>query len=123
MHASDVPVSLLQLSANSNAQQDLCDTLSCSHEDFVGCCLDDVGIVADHDKQTMLALCLPCHSSLAQRKIPALALANNLVLGEIPDELKELTAIKEVMIAWCRSKCWIIQLKESNQQTSTPNAQ
>ncbi|KAJ7934628.1 hypothetical protein B0H13DRAFT_2227245 [Mycena leptocephala] len=36
-------------------------------------------------------------------------------LGPVPPELKDLTVIEEAMIARCRSKCWIIQLKEENQ--------
>jgi len=52
-----------------------------------------------------------------------LALANNLVLGEIPDELKALTVIEEAMVAHCQSKCWIVQFRESNQDMPTPNSQ
>ena len=33
----------------------------------------------------------------------------NPLLG--PDELKELTPVEESMIALCRAKCWIVQLK------------
>ncbi|KAJ7911719.1 hypothetical protein B0H13DRAFT_1451694, partial [Mycena leptocephala] len=44
-----------------------------------------------------------------------LALANKLLLGPVPDELKNLTVIEEAMIARCRSKCCIIQLREENQ--------
>jgi hypothetical protein len=38
-----------------------------------------------------------------------------MVLGSVPPELKDLTIIEESMIARCRSKCWIVQLKEENQ--------
>ncbi|KAJ7907404.1 hypothetical protein B0H13DRAFT_1572789, partial [Mycena leptocephala] len=44
-----------------------------------------------------------------------LSLANKTFLGSVPDELKNLTVIEEAMIARCRSKCWIIQLKKENQ--------
>ncbi|KAJ7892947.1 hypothetical protein B0H13DRAFT_1625354, partial [Mycena leptocephala] len=47
--------------------------------------------------------------------MPALSLANRTFLGSVPSELKDLTVIEEAMIARCRSKCWIIQLKEENQ--------
>ncbi|KAJ7870397.1 hypothetical protein B0H13DRAFT_1896207 [Mycena leptocephala] len=33
----------------------------------------------------------------------------------LPPELKDLTIIEESMIARCHSKCWIVQLKEENQ--------
>jgi hypothetical protein len=36
-------------------------------------------------------------------------------LGPVPEELKNLTVIEEAMISRCRSKCWIIQLQEENQ--------
>ncbi|KAJ6596491.1 hypothetical protein B0H10DRAFT_1765690, partial [Mycena sp. CBHHK59/15] len=63
----------------------------------------------------VLSLCSICHSSLKTKKIPLLSLANKTILGPVPDELKDLTVIEEAMIARCRSKCWIIQLKEENQ--------
>jgi hypothetical protein len=44
-----------------------------------------------------------------------LVLANETDLGPVPNELKELTVIQEAMIARCRSKWWIIQLKKENQ--------
>ncbi|KAJ7891998.1 hypothetical protein B0H13DRAFT_1625762, partial [Mycena leptocephala] len=49
------------------------------------------------------------------KKMPALALANKMFLGSVPPELKDLTIIEEYMIARCRSKCWVVQLKEENQ--------
>ncbi|KAJ7866259.1 hypothetical protein B0H14DRAFT_2573529 [Mycena olivaceomarginata] len=60
---------------------------------------------------------------LTNKKLPALALANRTFLGSGPDELKDLTAIEEAMIARCRSKCWIIQLKEENQDLVLQNTQ
>jgi len=123
MPASEVPVVLLRLSTeNDNAQMSSGVTL-CSHNQLTGCCLDEAGIVTDDDNEIILTLCGQCHSSLAHHKMPPLALANNLLLGKIPDELKDLTAIEEAMIARCRSKCWIVQLKESNHDMSMPNAQ
>ncbi|KAJ7847669.1 hypothetical protein B0H13DRAFT_1557877, partial [Mycena leptocephala] len=52
---------------------------------------------------------------LEEEKMPALALANKMFLGSVPPELKDLTIIEESMIARCSSKCWIVQLKEENQ--------
>jgi hypothetical protein len=62
-----------------------------------------------------LSLCTTCHSCLKRNKLPPLSLANRNFLGPVPEELKNLTVIEEAMIARCRSKCWIIQLKEENQ--------
>jgi hypothetical protein len=61
-------------------------------------------------------VCKTCHSYLKKKKIPALSLANRTFLGPVPSELKDLTIIEEAMIAHCRSKCWIVQLKAENVQ-------
>ncbi|KAJ6537989.1 hypothetical protein B0H19DRAFT_962042, partial [Mycena capillaripes] len=55
-----------------------------------------------------------CSSSLKHGKTPSLALANYNYLGQVPLELQELAVTEETMIARCRAKCWIIQLKEEN---------
>jgi hypothetical protein len=73
--------------------------------------------------QPSLSLCKSCHSSLKNGRTPALALANRTFLGPVPNELKGLTIIEEAMIARCRSKCWIIKLKEENQDLELQNTQ
>ena len=70
-----------------------------------------------------LMLCSMCRSSLSHNKVPPLALANQTFLSDVPLELKDLTIIKEAMIARCHSKCWIIQLKEENQDLVVPTTQ
>ena len=60
---------------------------------------------------------------LRSGKVPTLSLANHNFLGAIPDELKDLTVVEEAMIARCQAKCWIIQLKEDNQDLTLPHAQ
>jgi hypothetical protein len=55
-------------------------------------------------------------------KVPRLALANYNFLAPVPPELTDLTVILEAMIARCRDKCWIIQLKEED-DFSTPITQ
>ncbi|KAJ7760232.1 hypothetical protein DFH07DRAFT_718166, partial [Mycena maculata] len=52
-----------------------------------------------------------------------LSLANRTFLGPVPDELKNLTVIKEAMIARCRSKCWVIQLKAENEDVVAQSTQ
>ena len=44
-------------------------------------------------------------------------------LGPVPSELSDLTPIKEAMIAQCRAKCWIVQLKEENSTVVMPETQ
>jgi hypothetical protein len=59
----------------------------------------------------VLSLCPLFHSSLKKKKLLPLSLADKTFLGTVPEELKNLTVIEEAMIARCRSKCWINQLK------------
>ncbi|KAJ7887453.1 hypothetical protein B0H13DRAFT_1554651, partial [Mycena leptocephala] len=44
-------------------------------------------------------------------------------LGPVPSELKDLTVIEEAMIAHCRSKCWIIQLKAEGEDVVLQSTQ
>ncbi|KAJ7506421.1 hypothetical protein B0H11DRAFT_1903795 [Mycena galericulata] len=55
-------------------------------------------------------------------KVPRLALSNHNYLGPVTNELKNLTFVEEAMIARCRAKCWIIQLKDEGDY-STPITQ
>jgi hypothetical protein len=68
---------------------------------------DSVSFPPDGGRPT-LSLCKNCYSSLKNKKLPALALANRTFLGSVPDEVKNLTVTEEAMITRCRSKCWII---------------
>ena len=68
-----------------------------------------------------LMLCSMCRSSPKQS--PPLAPANQTLLGDVPLELKDLMVIEEAMIACCHSKCWIVQLKEENQDLVVPATQ
>lgn len=77
--------------------------------------LDPDGVSLSTDGGSpVLSLCKSCHSYLKRKKMPALSLANRTFLGAVPSELKDLTVIEEAMIARCRSKCWILQLKADN---------
>jgi hypothetical protein len=52
-----------------------------------------------------------------------LSLANHIFLGSVPNKLKDLTVVEEAMIACCHAKCWVVQLKEDNQDLTLPHAQ
>jgi hypothetical protein len=84
--------------------------------------LDPAGVVSDETGRITLLLCKTCLSSLQKNKIPPLSLANRTYLGPVPNELKDLTVVEEAMIARCRAKCWVIQLKDEN-QLDLPNTQ
>ena len=85
--------------------------------------LEPAGVTVDENGNLQLLLCNQCHSALKREKIPPLSLANGTFLGPIPDELKDLTVIEEAMIARCRAKCWIVQLKEENPTIVAPDSQ
>jgi hypothetical protein len=51
-------------------------------------------------------VCPTCAESLDKKKIPTLALANGLWIGEIPDELQDLTYAEQLLIARvCHNRC------------------
>jgi len=77
--------------------------------------LDPAGVNIDARGRITLFVCKTCTSSLKKKKVPPLSLANCTFLGPVPDELKDLTVVEEAMIARCRSKCWVIQLKEERE--------
>jgi hypothetical protein len=86
--------------------------------------LDPLGVSFPTDGgPPVLSLCKTCHSYLKKKKMPTLSLANRMFLGSVPDELKNLTVIEEAMIARCRSKCWVIQLKAENEDIVVQSTQ
>lgn len=58
-----------------------------------------------------LDLCRTCHSSIRRGVLPVMSLANDMVLGEVPQELSDLTPVEESLIARCRAKSWIVHLR------------
>ena len=85
--------------------------------------IDPQGVSSEENGDFLLSLCKTCHSALNRNKLPSLSLANGTYLGPVPPELQDLTPIEEAMIARCRSKCWIIQLKEETPLVSMPDTQ
>ncbi|KAJ3886748.1 hypothetical protein GG344DRAFT_56914 [Lentinula edodes] len=60
------------------------------------------------DKSAGDRICNNCHSSLRSRTVPKLALYKGLWLGDIPDELKNLTFYEKMLIARVRhTKCFV----------------
>lgn len=101
--------------------------LPCADEDerFRNVMLEPAGIVveeADHGSKKIL-VCKACSAQLRRGKLPALALANRTYLGKVPPELDCLTHVEESMIALCRAKCWILQLKETDSSSPLPGVQ
>ena len=73
--------------------------------------------------QDTLSFCKDCFSFIKKGKTPALSLANHLLLGDVPPELRDLTVVEECIIPHCRAKSCIIQLKAEETDTVLPNTQ
>ena len=73
--------------------------------------IDLKGIIDEEGDPESFVLCEPCLGSLLPGRMPALAIANHLFLGDVPAELKDLTPVEESMIGLCRACAIIVQLK------------
>ncbi|KAJ6521634.1 hypothetical protein DFH09DRAFT_1097619 [Mycena vulgaris] len=76
----------------------------------------------EHDPETnalALVCCPECRSALKGNRVPPRAVANYNYLGPVPPELAGLTVVEEALIALCRAKCWIIQLRDQDPHMST----
>jgi hypothetical protein len=100
-------------------------TLPCPIKSMPDVLLDPAGVHIDEDSHhILLNLCRSCKSSITSGKVPPMSLANHTVLGNVPEQLEDLTVVEEAMIARCRAKCWIVQLKEEKTRIGTsPSAQ
>ena len=85
--------------------------------------IDPAGVSYACDGEIRLSFCRECHRKIRKGKMPALSMANRTFLGEIPPVLKDLTIVEEAMIARCRAKCWVIQLKEESQDLQLSTTQ
>ncbi|KAJ3724891.1 hypothetical protein C8R42DRAFT_764834, partial [Lentinula raphanica] len=85
--------------------------------------LDSGGVQIRGEDDTWLLLCPNCCSSLKCNRVPPLSLANHLYLGSVPSVLQDLSIVEEAMIAQCRAKCWIVQLKEENSSVHSSTSQ
>ena len=83
--------------------------------------LDDQDIMIDRlgiqqqDSDTNVWICSMCHPSVMLAKRPAESLANFRWVGLVPDELKELTWIEELLIAWAHVVGRVVRLQARNQ--------
>ena len=58
--------------------------------------LDPLGITSD---RLQIQICATCHSSIQRRRLPSGALANFRWVGTVPEQLKDLTWVEELLIA------------------------
>jgi len=65
------------------------------------------GPVLDH---TCDKICDQCHKAIRENKIPRLALAQNLWIGTVPEELKCLRFVEKILIARVRHTCSFVKV-------------
>ncbi|KAF7965594.1 hypothetical protein HWV62_42679, partial [Athelia sp. TMB] len=56
-------------------------------------------------------VCHDCHGALKSRKVPMMALANGLWLGEVPEELQDLYYAEKLLIAKVRHNRCVVRVK------------
>ena len=62
--------------------------------------VDDLGILSDGSERSKVILCSTCHYRLTvDKKIPIDSLANYCWIGNVPEELGDLTWIKKSLIS------------------------
>ena len=55
-------------------------------------------------------VCEGCRASIRKNKVPRLALANNLWIGEVPKELKNLRYVEKILVAKVRHTCAYVKV-------------
>jgi hypothetical protein len=116
VHAHDLPLHLLRRDCPDSVQDPFSDDPTLS-----GAILEPAGVVHSHvDNSPFLCFCNLCYTAfVSQSTLPCHALANDLYLGPVPDELKDLTVVEEAMIAQRWAKCWVIHLCEDGDGSNT----
>src|SRR6266545_2634941 len=59
---------------------------------------------------TYCHICNGCRKDIRKAKVPCLALANNLWLGKVPDQLKNLTFVEKILIARVKHTCAFVKV-------------
>ena len=59
---------------------------------------------------TYCHICNGCRKDIRKAKVPRLALANNLWLGKVPDQLKNLTFVEKILIARVKHTCAFVKV-------------
>jgi hypothetical protein len=77
------------------------------HTIFDGMLLEPRGM---NENQTELHICTECYRDLDSNKVPPLALANNMWIGEVPECLASLTLVERLLIAKYFPTAYIVKL-------------
>src|SRR2546423_2652078 len=79
--------------------------------------IDPLSIIRQ-DTGDMISVCNSCHGQLQRNQLPRESLANYRWIGPIPEELKDLTWVEEMLIARAHMFGRIIRLSERNHSPS-----
>jgi hypothetical protein len=85
------------------------------HELFDGLLLERQGV--EQDSQ-VANLCQECYLDLERKKLPALALVNNMWIGQVPDCLESLTLVERLLIAKYFPTAYVVKLYPKQAGTS-----
>ncbi|CAF4098595.1 unnamed protein product, partial [Adineta steineri] len=72
-----------------------------------------------HDNECLCMLCKDCYTAYTKAQIPKFSTANKMWIGDIPDELKDLTVVEEKLISIYRHNTCIIKLQSPYHSSST----
>ena len=67
----------------------------------------------------MCLLCKDCYSAFSKQQIPKFGAANKMWIGDVPEELKDLTIVEEKLIAIYRHNTCVIKLQSPFHSSST----
>ena len=78
--------------------------------------IDPLGIQqGDSDSDLNVWICITCHASIMLARRPAESLANFRWVGLVPDELKDLTWIEELLVTGAHVVGRVVRLQAQNQ--------
>jgi hypothetical protein len=73
----------------------------------------------DDEDERVCLLCTDCHLAFSKEQIPKFCAANKMWIGDVPEELKDLTILEKKLIAIYRHDCCVIKLQSPFHASST----
>jgi Helitron helicase-like domain at N-terminus len=116
VHVSDIDLSPLQIRADCGFRRSSTNSGTLFRDDqlFANCFVNENGVIektGSSSEDMHIILCSDCLHALQRSRVPKYAVANYLFLGVVPNELHNLTPVEESMIALCRARLIMVQLK------------
>lgn len=96
-----------------------CSRFTYIHKDLDGLLLEPKGIRAidDQCEDVELYLCIQCSLPISRKEMPCLALNNNMYRGELPEDLQDITWVKEMACALYRTTAHVARLFGSSSES------